>query len=63
MKEKIHLLKPLTPECETRIEDNIFYIETKLDSAIPIESWEVEDIVNELLEAGFVCGVDFLVEY
>ena len=63
MKEKIHLLKPLTPECRNWIEDNIFYIETKLDSAIPIESWEVEDIVNELLGAGFSSGVDFLIEY
>ena len=63
MTEKIHLLMPLTPECETWIEDSIFYIETKLDSAIPVESWEVEDIVKELLGAGFSSGVDFLVEY
>lgn len=63
MTEKIHLLKPLTPECETWIEDNIFYIETKLDSAIPVESWEIEDIVKELIIVGFRSGVDFLVEH
>ncbi len=63
MTEKIHLLKPLTPECETWIEDNIFYIETKLDSAIPVENWEIEDVVEELTGAGFRSGVDFLIEH
>ena len=63
MADNIHLLKPLTPECETWIEDNIFYIEAKLESAIPVESWEMEDIVKELTEAGFKSGDDFKVEH
>ena len=63
MTDKVHLLKPLTPKYVTWIEDNIFYTDAKLDFSLPVESWEIEDIVKGLIGAGFRFGVDFEVEH